>query len=117
MFNWLKEKYSDRMIWNLTAGALVISVISGLINTSFLTGLIDGVTLCSALLLLAGGIVNKSFGAGYSFMLSKKKTGKKISELMEERYEAEKNKKNPALFAGLLLLGIMIILLVIYYAF
>ncbi len=117
MFNWLKEKYSDRMIWYLTAGSLVISVISGLFNPTFLTGLIDGVTLCAALLLLAGGVVNKSFGAGYSFMLSKKKTGKKISELMEERYQAEKEKKNPALFAGLLLLVIMIILLVIYYAF
>ena len=118
MFNWLKEKYSDRMIWYLTAGSLAVSVIAGLINTtSFLNGLIDGVTLCSALLLLAGGVVNKSFGAGYSFMLSKKKTGKKISELMEVRYQAEKNEKNPALFAGLVLLVIMIFLLVIYYAF
>ena len=51
------------MIWYLTAGALVISVISGLFNSNFLTGLIDGVTLCSALLLLAGGVVNKSFGS------------------------------------------------------
>ena len=40
-----------------------------------------------------------------------------ISELMEERYQAEKNEKNPALFAGLVLLVIMVVLLLIYYAF
>lgn len=116
MFKWLKTKYSDRMIWYLTGGALVISCISGLINASFLNGFLDGVTICSALLLLAGGVVNNSFGAGYSFMLSKKKTGKRISELMEERYQAEKDKKNPALFAGLLMLVLMVLLLLIYYA-
>ena len=115
MFSWLKNKYTEKMTVRLILAAAAGSMLYGLIRRPFLRYFIDGITLSSAVLILAGCIMNKSFGAGYSFMLARKQTGRKISELMKERYEREAEKNNPPLFAGLFLLVLTLVLLLIYY--
>ncbi len=115
MFSWLKKKYTDRTTLILILVSAAGSILYGLIRQPFLRYFIDGITLTGAILLLAGGILYRSLGSGYSFMLARKQTGKKISELMKERYDAEAGKSNPPLYAGLFLMTVMILSLVIYY--
>lgn len=116
MFSWLRKKYTDRTTLTLILVSAAGSLLYGLIRRPFLRYFIDGITLAAAVLLLAGGVLYRSLGSGYSFMLARKQTGKKISELMKERYDAEAEKNNPPLFAGLFLLVLMILLLIVYYA-
>ena len=114
MFQYIRQKYSDPVIWILNGISIAVSLFWGFFSDSFSVGFLDGLTLCCALCLLAGGVINHSFGSGYSFMCAQKKTGKKVSELMDERYREERNRKNPALFAGLFLLGLLTVSLLIY---
>ncbi len=109
------QKFTDRKVVLMTSAAVFLSALYGLVRQPFLRHFTDGITLCAAVLLLAGGVINRSFGAGYSFMLARKQTGKKVSQLMEERFREEAERENPALFAGLILLVIMLVCLTPYF--
>ena len=93
--------------------AVILSVIYGVVSGPFLLHLIDGLSIASVLLLFAGMLVYWWKDGFFTFFSWKREDGP-LTPLREkvraERAEAE----NPALYAGLILLILSLVLTLLY---
>ena len=107
------QKFKTKSVALRCLIAAALSVIYSIVSGPFLLHLIDGLSICSVLLLFAGMIVYWWKEGFFTFFSWKREDGPLTSlreKVRAERAEAE----NPALYAGLLLLAVSLILTLLY---
>ncbi len=107
------QKFKTKSVALRCLIAAALSVIYSIVSGPFLLHLIDGLSICSVLLLFAGMLVYWWKDGFFTFFSWKREDGP-LTPLREkvraERAEAE----TPALYAGLLLLAVSLILTLLY---
>ena len=96
--------------------AAAVSVIYGIVSGPFLLHLIDGLSICSVLLLFAGMMVYW-WKDGFFTFFSWKREDEPLTPLREKVRAERANAENPSLYAGLILLVISIVLTLLYTLF